>query len=277
MSKYYGYARALAPVAAYGARAAYGAARAYGRRTRRAPFARSRSTYGRSARMPSYVHNSNPGNLQGIYENPRAFRPAPRGQRELKFYDNVGCTQAASATIQVPAGAASGAPLVGLAQGVTESQRVGRKVFCKNLQIIGTIQMVETTAAVASASDIANLWVVLDRQANGAFPAAADIWNTTNVGGTQAFRNLDNDTRFRVLKHCQFEFRTPAANATPVWGDDVKTIDISIPLQGLSIEYNAAAGAIAELKETNLLICTTSLNGLCNFTFATRLRYHDTQ
>lgn len=237
-------------------------ARPYARRSR--PLPRRRYMGG----MGSQPSNG----LQGVYRTSAAFRRSRPNRPELKYFDVTGQFQSASATIQQPSGATSGWVLVGLAQGTGESQRVGRKITCRNLLIKGVANLEPGTGN--DATDVGQFWVVLDTQANGAGAIATDVWDTVNLGGSQSFRQLDNDTRFKILKHCRFEF-TGGAGAGPNLSNQVKLIEMAIPLQGLNITYASTLGAITEIKENNLMIFTSSLNGLVQFSWATRLRYMD--
>lgn len=133
---------------------------------------------------------------------PMRYGGRPMRQPELKSYD-LGTSSSITSSmtlIQVP--------IRDLPLGVQSNQRVGRKVFCKSLLMAGKI--FNTVLAPANAtSDSVWFWVVLDRQANGATAAVADVWS--NSTGATALRNLDQGPRFKILKCVEVKVDAVAA------------------------------------------------------------------
>lgn len=85
----------------------------------------------------------------------------------------------------------------GLTKGTDESNRIGRKVQIRSIQVDGN-------AAIKSAglTQIDRVMLVKDRQPNGALPTVGDI---VTGGGALSVRNLDNRKRFKILWDHQFE------------------------------------------------------------------------
>nr|WAE42742.1 MAG: capsid protein [Cressdnaviricota sp.] len=190
--------------------------------------------------------------------------------KQLKNYDNL--SQAISSgggNISSPNTQNSGQILVGMPQGTDVGQRIGRKIYAKSIYIKGTIQFVPGTGTVGT--DFARLWLVWDKQANGTSPSSTDVWSNNVIGKEMV--NLDNNERFRILKCETVEFQA-AAGVSGAYDSQVKTIDWYMKL-AMEVPMNSTAGAIGEFKSNNLVLFFGSLNNLCTFTGASRLRYYD--
>ena len=95
-------------------------------------------------------------------------RFAGRGA-EHKFLD-TGLTGTFDTTGEVLPGGGTSTGLNLIAQGTTESNRVGRKCVITKILIRGHV-----TTASTEANNIIRMLLVLDKQANGAYPAYADV------------------------------------------------------------------------------------------------------
>jgi len=176
---------------------------------------------------------------------PMRFGGRPMSRPEMKAYD-LGTSSSITSTmtlIQVP--------VRDLPLGVTSSQRVGRKVFCKSLLMAGKI--FNTVLAPANAtSDSVWFWVVLDRQANGATATAADIWS--NSTGATALRNLDQGPRFKILKCVEVKVDAVAA------GTHInQPFEFYIPLN-FSVHWKGAANDPP--YKNNILVFVANSNNL---------------
>ncbi len=142
--------------------------------------------------------------------------PQPRNPRtggflgiELKFLDTAwngvliaGSTTGADGEMQPSTGCTNAISVP--AQGVGESQRIGRKYTIKSFWLSG---LVDTTAStgVAAASEALGTYcaLVLDKQANGATIVSENVYinPSTSAGAMmpQPLRNLQNSKRFRIL------------------------------------------------------------------------------
>jgi len=192
-------------------------------------------------------------------------RYAGRGA-EQKFFDTA-LSFNFDATGEVPATG----QLVLIPQGVTESTRVGRKCVIKSVQMKGVTNAVPGGGGPGATS--AYLYLVLDKQCNGAAAAVTDVL-TSNVL-TTAFRNLANSSRFVILKKWVWVHNAQAGVAT-AFGTTQKRFDFykkcNIPL-----EFSSTTGAITELKSNNLFLLagadslsddTISMIGNCRVRFA---------
>lgn len=163
-------------------------------------------------------------------------------------------------------------PIVGIAQGLlgggvvttTPQCRIGRKILVKSLLITGTIS---TSAVSGDVTDIVYLYILKDKQANGAYPGISDIWS--NVAPSQCLRNLDFGKRFKILKSLKW---TLAANDAAL--PRVEDFEVFIKMN-LPVVYSGATGAIAEIKENNIVVVWGSDKGNSTVNCASRVRFYD--
>lgn len=180
-------------------------------------------------------------------------------QPEFKRYDNA-VSIAASSAWQMPTGASDGAPVVGLAQGTDDGQRVGRQICVKTVEFNLTL-----TTTVA---DEFRWMLVLDRQANGAIAGAADLMASTAPDG---FLNTDNDERFDVLLSGSETLRPHYAAQSIVEGAEVCW-------QGdMLMQMHSTTGALTEFTENQLLLVTCSVGGHVSAAGFSRITFADDQ
>lgn len=159
--------------------------------------------------------------------------------------------------------------LNGLQQGTGASQRVGQTVTLRSLEIRG--YCAADTQAVNG--QIVRWLVVLDRQANGAVPAAAtDILSTNNVVGMRA---LTNRKRFKIILDQTYQLG-------PFLGDDSQShfhhyLKFRRPVKE---EFNVGnAGNVADIATNSmyLLVLGTEAPGNTDALYAmdVRLRFTD--
>ncbi len=199
-------------------------------------------------------------------------RFAPRGG-ELKFHDidvddaviAAGCNIQNAGTINI------------IPQGVTEVQRIGRK--CTIKQILWRYRVflppVDGAAAPASADSV-RLIVYLDKQCNGATAVNTGILESNDW---QSFRNLANTGRFHILmdKVMNMNSLTLAAN------QDANVFDVAgVHRSGvffkkcdIPLEFDAATGALTEVRSNNIGIMICSSNGVAGIDSKVRLRFSD--
>jgi len=166
----------------------------------------------------------------------------PNGN-ELKFFDttlsyNVDFTAEVPATGQICL----------IPQGVTESTRVGRKCTIKSILLKGALAFVP--AAAANATSTGYMWLILDKQTNGAAAVASDVFS--NVTTQSALRNLANSSRFKILKKFKFTFNS-GAGVTTAYNN------VSMPFEcykrlSIPLEFSSTTGAITELKSNNIFL-----------------------
>lgn len=186
---------------------------------------------------------------------------------EMKFFD-TSLSFTFDATGEVPAtGQLSLIP-----QGVTESTRVGRKCVIKSIHIRG-IEAAQFGAAATAASNT-YLYVVLDKQCNGAAAAVTDVFTSSNL--SSAHHNLANSQRFVILKKMIMNM-TPGAGVTTAYNNVVKAFDFyrrcNIPL-----EFSSTTGAITEIRSNNIFLLAgtdAASDDIVTLTGVCRLRFSD--
>jgi len=168
-------------------------------------------------------------------------------ESEQKFFDTALAFSVDSAG-EVPATG----QLVLIPQGVTESTRVGRKCVVKSIVMRGNFS---TTFGVTSTGGVLVLYLILDKQCNGAAAAATDVFMSTSFT-SNGMRNLANSSRFVILKRWIIHMN-PMAGIVTVPMDMVRHIEFykkcNIPL-----EFSSTTGAITELKSNNLFLMAVS-------------------
>ncbi len=223
------------------------------------------------------------GKRRKAFNNGRAKRrrkttskPKFRGRRavangELKFHD-VDLDDVLIAT-----GGSVTASINLIAQGITESTRIGRKCTITNIgwrYQLG-IALQQDDADITS-GDVARIIMYVDRQANGATAAVTDI---LEVADFQSFNNLGNSGRFRTLMDRSYVLNkevsgTDGTNTvgTPfhVGVADTFFMKVNIP-----IEFSAALGVIAEIRSNNIGVLVISGAGTTQFNSKIRLRFAD--
>jgi len=180
--------------------------------------------------------------------------------RELNFVDTTftaaPCDTTGSVTL-----------LNGMTQGASASQRNGRQIQMKSLQITGLMSAGSTgTLAYGRCA------VVLDLQANAALAAITDVYDAIT---TTTLRNISNMPRFRVLYDSGI-VPIQGSSAAPNSGSSV-----SLPLYkkiNIPVQYNVnSTGAIGDIQTGALLFLTWGLQTpgttAASFTGRIRVRY----
>ncbi len=187
---------------------------------------------------------------------------------EMKFHD-----LAVDDTAIATGGTIASLSLNLIAQGTTESERIGRKCTIRSVNIRFEVRLPTQTAG-ASASDVARIIVYQDKQANGATAAVLDILKTADY---QSFNQLSNKSRFRTLMDRTYDVNSLAGGGDGTTEDYGQTIisDTLFKKVNIPIEFNGATGAITEVKSNNIGILTISRTGNAAFASNVRLRFSD--
>lgn len=194
-----------------------------------------------------------------------------------------------------------------ITQGTGPNQRLGRKIILKSLyfKILIRLPSIDydrlTAAAAIKANNIVTMFVVMDTQANGALPVFQDIFksnvsNTDDNSGYIALRNLNNNTRFKILHEHTFNMQYQSSSIQTAVGTQVGDGDGSVVTttatemhyQGtnqvhkkyikldLPITYKSNGGVIGDISENNLFIwMVQAYQGRCSYKINSRLRYTD--
>ena len=185
-------------------------------------------------------------------------------KQELKFLDT-----AISTTLDTTLESINNIALV--TTGDTNSNRDGSSIYVKSIEITGRVANVP--AAAATSAGIAWLWIVLDRQPNGASVAIADYLTSTTAN--TALPLVANQDRFKTLGKIIIPL-VAQAGVTTAYNNS------SMPVQWyyrfkkpLKIRYTASAGAITDLSTNNLAIVggAADVDDLIAFNGTARIRF----
>ncbi len=188
---------------------------------------------------------------------------------EMKFKDTT-----IDDAVIASAGTINPGPII-IAQGTTESTRIGRKitVFKWHVKWQLTLPAQTDVADIDNGDTMRIMWIV-DRQANGAYPAVLDVLETAAY---DSFRNLANTSRFRVLSDVNMTLRrlvsmTDGANTANSPGVRTKVMAKSFSLN-MPVEYDSTTGAITEIRSFNLFVLAISQMGLGGLLTNNRVRF----
>ncbi len=161
-----------------------------------------------------------------------------------------------------------------IAQGVTESTRVGRKCTITDIMWRWQLKLPAATSATNTVDEV-RLIMYLDKQANGATAAVADLLETTTIHG---FNNLSNSGRFRILYDERIAMKAGGgaapSGAAFVFSEGIK-IGSFYKKCNIPIEFSDVAGALTEIRSNNLGVLVLSDEGLCELDSSVRLRFTD--
>lgn len=175
----------------------------------------------------------------------------PGGVVEKKYNDVTFTAQAVNTTVVIGSAFA-------IAQGAGVTQRIGNKILVKSIQFIGTfIPQNAGTAQVStySPSQMVRMLVLVDKQPNGALPAASDVFES----GTNVFSpiNLSNRDRFVVIKDKMYTLgpavSTATANQYAFGGDCIRLCKFYKKLR-LPVTFGGSTSAITDLRTNNIIV-----------------------
>ncbi len=234
-------------------------------KTRMMPYrARKRRGYKRSYRRfrrfrRGYDRTSG---FYGRYNGTRA------GSNELKFFD-VGI---APTTLNLTGNIFKDS-INEIVQGVTETERIGRKCTIRNIAMRISLELPAQSNTALPVNDTVRVILYLDRQCNG---AAATVLNIVETSDFQSYRNLSNTGRFRILSDREYTLNPIAAHgadATAEWGP-VRINDTVYVKGNIPLEFSGVTGLIGTIRSNNIGIMTLSkLGTITTLEVQTRVRF----
>jgi hypothetical protein len=193
---------------------------------------------------------------------------------ELKFMDSTATSTALAAT-----GTVNSTSINLVDQGNGESQMIGRKIVIKSILVRATLQLPSTTNATLAniaGGDTYRIVVVLDKQANGAGPTIANVFEDTDI---RTMNDLENSQRFTIIKEWKGTLqRDVNHDGTNYMAGDVDRYIKWYKKCNVPIEFAPMSGGsrvIGEVKSNNIGILGFSGSGAMTFTFRCRIRYAD--
>lgn len=233
---------------------------------------RARSMRGKRARVGDLVVVSGTGRDIGVRDVKRKRSKAMTlldFPQEVKFFDTA-VSFTFDSTAEVPAtGQWSLIP-----QGDTQSTRDGRLAIIKSVQFRGYVT--GPTTASLTLSPLMYVWVILDKQANGAAAAVTDVFTSTSAASM--LLNLNNSGRFRILHK---EVISPAGEGlnlgTAASTSYNRAVEFFLPNLNIKMDWDSTTGAITEIKSNNIFIIAGTTGGGVDdeytFTGNARLRF----
>lgn len=185
----------------------------------------------------------------------RRARAALRVPEEIKFFDTT-VSFAFDNTAEVPA---TGQWTL-IPQGDTQSTRDGRLAKIVSIHFRGAV-VGPIASQAAPTTPLLYLWVVQDKQANGAAAAVTDVF--TSTAAQSCMINLNNSKRFRILHK---EVIDPATRGAAAYAASPTANVYFWPVEfykkaNIMVDWDSTAGAITEIKSNNIFIIAGSASG----------------
>ncbi len=169
---------------------------------------------------------------------------------ELKFFDTI-----KGVTATTTAGVILDDSLVHIVQGVTESNRIGRKCTLRALHLHGTVQNDPATVLQRTLNSV-RIILYWDKQANKATAAVTDILQDTGtLDGFNSFYKLVNSGRFRILMDKRIQLRQQGVAQTAAGSFSTYLTEWTWNYSkqcNIPLEFNGAAGVIGEITSNNI-------------------------
>lgn len=177
-----------------------------------------------------------------------------RGTRgETKFLDTV-----TNASTLSPSGTVTEGSFNLIPQGISESERIGRK--CTVVSISGRQTVRLPSGNAINGSNVWRLWLVQDRQANGAVPTYGDVMQQST---SNTFRNMENIARFKILwtKTMAIDALSLAIDAADAQhtGERHQVVDFHVRCNiPIDFDNTAATGAITTIRSNNIFMIAST-------------------
>ncbi len=207
------------------------------------------------------LHTYRPPSGMGVAYTPSTI--------EKKFYD-----QDVTDAVVAAGGTIVQSSLVTIAQGTTESTRIGRKVNIRGVYWKYTVDIPPASGGGGGTGDTVRVILYQDKQTNG---AAAGITDIVESADYQSFYNLSNIGRFDILMD-RTHALNPSAGAGNGTANDFGEVTHSYKFgtnKLIPIEYNSTTGALTEVRSNNLGVLLLGRAGVAGFTSKMRIRYTD--
>jgi len=163
-----------------------------------------------------------------------------------------------------PQALATGANFWDVVQGDTDSTRDGKKILVNRFLAFGHL--------VASVAQTVRLYLILDKQSNGAEMVPSSIFKTVPGGDT----NISFHAGIRVGQENQRYVILAAKTLTFTAGELNKTFRLESKRK-IDVRYDANAGAVTDLTSNNVQLCYSSLGSTatCTGPIVTQFWYTD--
>ncbi len=153
-----------------------------------------------------------------------------------------------------------------MAQGDGESERDGRTAFVRGVSLNGNLFLsaVDDAASPREGEGV-RLILVLDTQANGAFPVATDILSTADINSHFKASSLE---RFDVLWDERFDLNYSGGPTD--YAGVVEQFEFSCACE-FPLDFSGTAASIGNVATNNLVLLSISKNALAGMRCTSRL------
>lgn len=189
--------------------------------------------------------------------------------KERKYFD-TSMSITFDQTAEVPA---TGGQLNLVPTGQLANTRIGRKFWIKSIQMRGTI--LHHNNGTTDNAGIAYMYLVLDKQCNGAAAGVSDVMTSTQLATARV--KIENTDRFRIIKRWVFEKKFNAG-VQSAWGDERHAVDWYKKCNILiDFAVDNTDGSLAGVKSNNLFMLAGSIQAddLITYSGYCRLRFED--
>jgi len=216
--------------------------------------------------------------LRGFYRRSGYYGRFRRGNSnwmpELKFKDF------SVSSITVPntaAGALNYTTWNSIANGTGESERIGRKVTLRYIQVTGDISLNESIDPNTTA-DVVRFIILVDKQTNGVSVTLTELLQTVALGeAVNAPYLLENSSRFKILTDRRIPINAMAGGISTVnaqSGEVIKTFSFQ-SLCDIPLEFDNVDGAFTGIKSNSLHMYFVSKRAFAQVKFTARVRFSD--
>lgn len=193
---------------------------------------------------------------------------------ELKFHD-IDWDEAAA---DQSAGKISNTTsLVLIGQGITESTRIGRKAVIKSIGWRGRLTLSAFAGSTVQLPNVVRMMLVHDTQCNGAAPAVTGSGGVLVQANYQAFNELVNKGRYRVLMDKTYSINARAAAGDGAVNDSGSTMQTFSFYKkcDIPIEYSGTAdpAAITEVRTNNIFGIMITSASTANIALDSKFRF----
>ncbi len=165
-----------------------------------------------------------------------------------------------------------------IAQGDGESNRDGRKANLLSVHVKGFLRIISQEAAANPVfGGIVRLILVMDKQTNGAQLNAEDVVTVTTQD-INAWRNLQNSQRFRILKDQRIEM--PVTNMSTFQVNDFSTSQQEMPFEfhvvfkkPIVVNHTGTTAVVASIADNSLHLIGISTLGIHQISYVSRVRF----
>jgi len=185
-------------------------------------------------------------------------------KQELKFLD-TSISTTLDTTVEVTNN------LCIVTQGDANNNRDGAVIRVKSVQITG--RLAQVPGAAATSAGVAYIWLVLDRQPNGASLAVTNYLTTTSA--PEALPLVANQYRFKTLAKLAVPLNSQAG-VTTAYNNCAMPVDIFYRFKTpIEVRYTANAGAITDVSTNNIALVTgaADVDDTISFVGTARIRF----